>query len=135
MKTHRIRIDIDCGMHAHTRPVFIQANSKKLQKAGNAIKYVNKKYPILDIKRISVRCWNENTNNYYWNVCFDKKLDYFRKNRSRVKVTYKWHESENMYVGRSTGWIPIYLVIKRTDSSGGGALLVNSIKEIHPLYN
>lgn len=124
MKTYRIKITFLGGSSQ-----WIQANTKKLQKAGNVVNYVFSKC-LGNIQRIAVRLWNENAKKYYTNVSYDSGLDILRERHSRVKVTYKWNESENMYIGRSTGWIPCYLVIKRKDSMSGGDLLVESIKNI-----
>lgn len=37
----------------------------------------------------------------------------------RVEVVYTNGEKERFWVGRSTGWIPCHLVIKKTNSMGG----------------
>lgn len=125
MKTYRIKIKFFDGSVK-----WIQANTKKLQKAGNVCTYCALKFVQSQIKSISVQLFNESTSKFYTNVSYCHKLEILKNRHSRVKVTYKWGESINMYIGRSTGWIPCYLVIKRSDSHGGGGLLVNSIKNI-----
>ena len=40
----------------------------------------------------------------------------------RVEVTTPDGEKSRFYVGKSTGWIPCHLAIKRRDSSGGAAV-------------
>jgi hypothetical protein len=49
----------------------------------------------------------------------------------RVEVTAHG-ETYRFIVGRSTGWMPCHLEIKRTDSSGGGAALreYDSVKDL-----
>lgn len=47
----------------------------------------------------------------------------------RVEVTYSWGERERFYIGKSTGWIPCHIAVKRRGSSGGCAVLSDSIKE------
>ena len=46
----------------------------------------------------------------------------------RVEVTYNWGETERFIIGKSTGWIPCHLVIKKSNSSGGTSVLADSIK-------
>lgn len=46
----------------------------------------------------------------------------------RVEVTYNSGETTRFYIGKSTGFIPCHLEIKRSDSTGGGAVLTDSIK-------
>ena len=41
---------------------------------------------------------------------------------SRVEVVDRYGETRRFYVGKSTGWFPVHLEIKRCDSSGGGAV-------------
>lgn len=38
---------------------------------------------------------------------------------ARVEVVDRWDDKRRFYVGRSTGWLPIHLEVKRRDSSGG----------------
>lgn len=42
----------------------------------------------------------------------------------RVLVTYPDGTESRFYVGKSTGWMPCHLEIKRRDSWGGGAAYV-----------
>lgn len=46
----------------------------------------------------------------------------YYENRQRVKVFYKDGTHESFYVGKSTGWKPIYLKIKTVNSAGGEAI-------------
>ena len=39
----------------------------------------------------------------------------------RVEVVDKFGERRRFIVGRSTGWVPCHIEVKRCDSSGGGA--------------
>lgn len=97
-------------------------------------KYINEKIIKLEnVKNIKIRLYNEHTKKHYLCTTFDKRFEYFYNNKQRIEFTYKWNEKGRCYVGKSTGWIPIYLEIKRCDSIGGGSLLVSSIKEIKPL--
>lgn len=42
--------------------------------------------------------------------------------QQRVEVTFPNGEKNRFYVGKSTGWMPCHLEIKRVNSSGGGAV-------------
>lgn len=55
----------------------------------------------------------------------DPKLERFYKSGERVEVTYTDGAKERFYVGKSTGWKPVYLEIKRRDSHGGGMIMLN----------
>lgn len=46
----------------------------------------------------------------------------------RVEVEYNNGEKERFYIGKSTGWVPCHIMIKQSNSSGGGAVLVDFIK-------
>jgi hypothetical protein len=46
----------------------------------------------------------------------------------RVEVEYNWGEKERFIIGKSTGWIPCHIMLKRIDSHGGGGVLNSSIK-------
>ena len=63
----------------------------------------------------------------------DKRFAPFYSSGQRIEVTYKWGEKERFYVGKSTGWKPCYLTIKRVDSTGGAAILSSSVVHIQPL--
>ena len=52
------------------------------------------------------------------------------ENHSRLKITYKDGTNERMYIGKSTGWKPCWLIIKRNDSIGGGSLIQELIERI-----
>lgn len=52
----------------------------------------------------------------------------------RVEVVHQWpsgpEEKARFYVGKSCGWIPCHLEIKRRDSIGGGAVCFGEIKSV-----
>lgn len=52
----------------------------------------------------------------------------------RVEVITSWGEVMRFYVGKSTGFIPIHLEIKRKDSSGGCAVVGSPFKSVSILY-
>ena len=59
------------------------------------------------------------------NSKLDSRLTPYYESGERVEVTYKWGEVERFYVGKSTGWKPIYITIKRRNSIAGGGVLSN----------
>lgn len=67
------------------------------------------------------------------NSLLDDRFEPFYDNGQRIEVTYKWGEKERFYVGKSTGWKPIYLAIKKRNSNGGGGISCDAITSIQPL--
>lgn len=67
----------------------------------------------------------------------DQRFTKYYKSGQRVEVTYTWDsgeiEKERFYVGKSTGWKPVYIGLKRMDSLGGEAIMSRSITNIKPL--
>ena len=63
----------------------------------------------------------------------DERFTPFYKSGERVEVVYKSGEKERFYLGKSTGWKPIYLTIKKSNSMGGEGLFLNDIQEIRGL--
>lgn len=51
----------------------------------------------------------------------------------RVEVTYDYGKKERFYVGRSSGFIPCHLAIKRKDAIGGAAVC-GDIVNVRILY-
>lgn len=56
----------------------------------------------------------------------------------RVEVTYTFdsgaQERERGIVGRSTGWKPCHILLKRRDSIGGGGVLNRVLTGVRKLY-
>lgn len=76
----------------------------------------------------------------------DKRFTPFYESGERIEV--EWREGfedltgygfrtdgmkARFYVGRSTGWKPVYLTILNRNSSGGGAILSSAVKSIRGL--
>lgn len=51
----------------------------------------------------------------------------------RVEVVTSWGERERFIVGRSTGFIPCHLALRRRDSSGGPAVVGAPFKSVRRL--
>ena len=73
----------------------------------------------------------------------DERFTPFFESTERVEVTWKegfedWTgygarthgRKARFYVGRSTGWRPIYIMILRRDSMGGAAILSEAVESI-----
>ena len=58
------------------------------------------------------------------NSNLDPRLTPFYKSGERVEITYKDGTKERFYVGKSTGWKPTYLEIKKSNSYGGSCAYV-----------
>ena len=53
--------------------------------------------------------------------------------QERVVITTKEGQQVRGYIGRSTGWMPVYLLLKRRDSIGGSPISVDDIGSIRGL--
>lgn len=51
----------------------------------------------------------------------------------RVEVITSWGEKSRFIVGRSTGWIPCHLEIKKSNSMGGGSVTGSPFKSLKVL--
>jgi hypothetical protein len=56
--------------------------------------------------------------------------EFIGKEGQRVEVVTNWGETERYYIGKSTGFIPCHLEIKRSDSTGGGSVCGYPFKSI-----
>ena len=127
MKTNRIKITFHDGKYK-----YIQATNKKLINEKNVVKYVFNRYT--NIKKIETLREGHNGHKY-------KELNYFTRfeqwkdRRARIEATNPkgWEDftgygsrtnglKNRFYLGKSTGFIPIYLEILKNNSYGGGAL-------------
>lgn len=59
-------------------------------------------------------------------------LDYYQSGQ-RLELVYQDGSRERGYIGKSTGWRPIWLLISRRDQDGGAALPCGLVREIIPL--
>jgi hypothetical protein len=58
------------------------------------------------------------------NSGLDARLTPFYKSGERVEVEYKDGTKDRFYVGKSRGWKPCYLEIKKSNSWGGSSAYV-----------
>ena len=64
------------------------------------------------------------------NKTFDIELykPFIGNEGSRVEIVYNWGDVERGIIGKSTGFMPCHILLKRCDSIGGGSILKDSIK-------
>jgi len=113
----------------------LQRTAKKIQNEKNINNYILNRFK--NVKRIEVFCFNKNTKKFYKNLTFDNQFETWLKSHARIEATNKpgyedltgygaltnGHKNR-FYLGRSTGWIPIYLEILKSNSYGGSALFL-----------
>jgi len=64
------------------------------------------------------------------NSQLDPRFARYYKSGERVKIEYADGEVTRCYIGKSTGWRPIYLEILKSNSSGGSSLYTDNIVSI-----
>ena len=140
--THKIKITFTSGQYK-----YIFANRKKLINAKNVLQYVFGKYDKATIREIKTRCRNEQMSCYYWDLNYTTFFENALNNNLRVQAENpKGHEDFTGYgcrtdgrfnrftIGRSSGWIPIYLEILTSRSMGGGSLYVTKGRKFSIVY-
>ncbi len=63
----------------------------------------------------------------------DSRLTPFYKSGERIEIEYKDGAKERFYVGRSRGWKPVYLEIKKRNSLGGETVYLENVQAIRGL--
>lgn len=128
MKTYKTFITLHNDRH-----ILKEYSEEEIKKAGNINYLVLGNY--VTAKRIQVLMFNENTGKYYSELTFDRIIENWKNSHSRIERTnpegygdYTGYgartegKKNRFYIGKSTGWIPIYLEILTNRSFGGGAL-------------
>ena len=64
------------------------------------------------------------------NSKLDPRFSRYHKSGERVKIEYADGTTTRCYIGKSTGWKPIYLEILKSNSSGGSSLYTDNIVSI-----
>lgn len=130
----------------HNNNVITKIYTKQeIKKAGKIQNLVLSQF--YGVHRIIVKLWNEHTKKYYNSLTYDSYLEQIRDARNRVEIEWKKGfedytgfgnrtngKKQRCYIGKSTGWIPCYLVILKSNSCGGWALLDIAIKNIHIIH-
>lgn len=128
MNTYKIKIIFNNGNYR-----YIQANRSKLIKSGNVEKYVRSK-GIADFQRIEVFSKNSSGGTFK-EITFDQTFESWRRLNKRIEAINApgWEDltgygsitdgrKNRFYIGKSTGFVPIYLEILKSNSYGGAAL-------------
>ena len=126
MKSYKIKISFEDGSYK-----YIQATEKKIRKEKNVLHYIFSRFN--NVKEIKTR--RKGRTSYYWELNYNKFFESAKNNHYRVEaINSTGYEDltgygnktdgkiNRFYIGRSTGWIPIYLEILQNNSSGGSAL-------------
>jgi len=121
----------------------IISRGSEIRKSKNIIRYVAEIYPDRNIKRILSRSIGTKR----WELNWDKTYDEWRRMGIRVEAindpgyedyTGYGNRSDGkinrFYLGVSTGWMPIYLEILNSNSSGGSGLMWDN-RILNPLPN
>lgn len=137
---YTIRVYESHPAHEKTNYRTIQVSKEEILESGkNVIDYVRKHIASLEmVKQIT-----HITDNGYESLVYDRDLEKYRESRKRVEITWKpgyenytgyGSRSEGMKargrISRSTGWIPVYLLILTSRSLGGEPISTKYIKEI-----
>lgn len=110
-------------------PINFEVSEESILLYKDIINYVRAKYT-QNFKSI-IATYGE-----YSSLCYDSSIEKYLHG-PRVEITYKWSNGEvekiRCYIGRSTGWLPVYLEIKTKRSAGGGPLMTKFIDKIELL--
>ena len=142
MKTNKIKVTF-FGGYIHN----MQATNKKIQKAGNINEYVFRK--LRNVHKIETKRTGKYDKDYkYTELHYHSDYDNWLRDGIRIEATNpEGHEDytgygnktdgkkNRFYLGRSTGFLPIYLEILTSRSHGGGSLYLTKGRTLKPLYN
>lgn len=144
MKTYKIKITF-----FDNTTKWIQANAKKIQSQKNVVNFIDKKFGLKNVKKIESRKTGAYDKNYkYFELHYDYQFEQWKKNRVRIEaINPKGYEDysgygnltnglkNRFYIGKSTGWMPIYLEILKSNSYGGSSLyLANGKRKFQRVY-
>ena len=115
---------------------WINATSKKIIKENNVVNFISKKIGLNNVKKIESRKTGAYDKTYkYFELHYDYKFEQWKNQRARIEAKNpKGHEDytgygnstdglkNRFYIGKSTGFMPIYLEILKSNSFGGGSL-------------
>lgn len=113
---------------------WIQATNEKIIAERNVIRYVFHRYS--NIKKIESRVVGVYDKNYrFFQLHYDDLFETWKNNSTRIEaINPEGHEDytgygnrcdgkrNRFYIGKSTGWMPIYLEVLNSNSSGGASL-------------
>lgn len=96
---------------------------KPVSKTPGTLKRYNEYHSLLDFCRKK----HEETG---WRSQSELIPEFIGREGQRVEVVTSWGETFRYYIGKSTGFIPCHLEVKRKDSSGGGSVCGYPFKSI-----
>ena len=119
--------------------VYFFVSVDEIQAKKNVIQYCFGRFGVNTIQEIKTRSENYHNKGYHWVLNYSPFFEHAYDNHIRVEaVNPKGYEDytgygcgtegkvHRFYIGRSTGWIPIYLEILKSNSTGGSALFIPS---------
>ena len=131
--TYKIKVTFSDGKYK-----YLFASEKKLRNNKNVLNYIFSRFNKSDIKEIKTRCKSETMGNYYWCLNYNLFFERAKDNNLRVEaINAPGYEDLTGYgnktdgkinrfnIGRSTGWVPIYLEILTSRSMGGSGLFTH----------
>ena len=130
MKSYKIKVSFKNGSYK-----YIHATQKKIQAKKNVINFIFVRFDKSTVKEIKTRFKGKTTGKYFWDLNYKPFFEVAKEHHLRVEaINYPGYEDytgygnksdgkkNRFYIGRSTGWIPIYLEILTNRSIGGSAL-------------
>lgn len=116
-------------LHYHDgRTVTLTLAEKDIKDAGNVYKLIaSDARNLLNLSRIVVELYNQNTGKYYKSLTYDAQYERWKERHNRIERIDNDGNRERFYIGKSTGWVPCYLEIKKSNSSGGCSLYEGGI--------
>lgn len=130
---------------------ILEVHQADAQKYGNINEYLRRdlsvNFDLVDRVQIKERNYPRPTaRGYHYTITYDQKLEDFKTRRARIEITWKpGYEDfggygartdgrkQRGFIGKSTGWTPIYLLILTSRSSGGASLMHEGIQSIWEL--
>jgi len=111
-----------------TKSKKIHVSEQDAKQKGNVYNFVAEDARnLIGLQRIEVEMHNDLTGGTYTQVTYDRQYEAWKEERTRIERIDTDGTRERFYIGKSTGWVPCYLEIKRRDSSGGGKLYEKGI--------
>jgi len=135
MRKYDIRVSYLNGAH-----IRYNLAEEFIRSAGNVNTFFKEEF--MGIKRITVK----SPDRAGVDITYDCEIEKFNQSGERVEICWKkgWEDWAGYgqrtngrvargYIGKSTGWIPIYLLLLKSNSYGGRSLCHTGIKSIKGL--
>lgn len=123
MKTYKTHLKYHDG-----RTVTLTLSEKDILNAGNVYKLIAADARNLPgLSRIVVELYNQNTGNFFESLTYDAQYERWKERRNRIERIETDGTRDRFYIGKSTGHVPCYLEIKKSNSTGGNSLYEGGI--------